>query len=257
MHRFQINPDGIKKGSVLLDEKESHHAASVLRLKTGDAVGLLDGKGHSFRGVVAGIENCRLRVRIKPDPALSAHASRRSLDVQITIAVSVIKPERMEILIQKACELGVTAIIPVRSERSIIKLSKERWQEKIKRWRKIAAESCKQCGLPAIPEIHEAVDLKNVLLNSGTYDKILIPTLAAPTRPLYEALKKSGRGRVLTLIGPEGDFTPSEIASSVACGAIPVDLGPWVLRTETAAIYLLSALNFFYREIDNGERSSE
>ena len=247
MHRFQIDPALVRNGSILLDAKESHHAVSVLRLKPGERVGLMDGQGRAFKGVVAGIESGRLRVRMEERP--TAEAVPGPLHVQITLAVSVIKPERMELLIQKACELGVHAIIPVRSERSVVRLSKERWEEKIKRWRKIAAESCKQCGLPMTPQIHEAVELKNVLSGSSGYDKILIPTLAGTTGPLYETLKKSAPGRLLALIGPEGDFSDQEVASAVACGAEPVSLGPLVLRTETAALYLLSALNFFYREI--------
>ena len=249
MHRFQINPALIKNSSVLLDEKESHHAVSVLCLKAGDAVGLMDGKGQSFHGVVSGIESRRLRVRINNASEPSAEELQRPSNLQITIAVSVIKPERMELLIQKACELGVHAIIPVCSDRSIIRLSKERWEEKIRRWRKIALESCKQCGLTVIPEIHEAVDVKSVLSNSGKFDNILIPTLALPTKPLYEALKGSGATRWLVLIGPEGDFTEKEVSLAVSYGAIPVSLGPLVLRTETAVIYLLSVFNFFHREI--------
>ncbi len=251
MHRFQIDPREVRDGVVLLDPKESHHAISVLRLKTGDQVGLLDGQGHSLQGVVANIQEGRLRVRINTSQKDTPSPPSLASPLQITLVVSVIKPERMELLIQKACELGVRAIVPVRSERSIVKLSKERWQEKTKRWRKIAQESCKQCGLPVIPEIHETTDLENVLSDTGAYDKILIPTLIVPAQPLGEALKKSRRGRWLALIGPEGDFTEKEVAVAVSHGALPVSLGPLVLRSETAAIYLLSALNFFYREIYN------
>ncbi|PIU40247.1 MAG: hypothetical protein COT00_02720 [Candidatus Omnitrophica bacterium CG07_land_8_20_14_0_80_50_8] len=246
MHRFQINADLIRNGSILLDERESRHALVVLRLKAPEAVGLIDGKGRAFKGVVAGIENGFLRVRI--DAGSLAGAVPWPFPVQVTLAVSVIKPERMELLIQKACELGADAILPVRSERSIIRLSKERWQEKIKRWRKIAVESCKQCGLPATPQIHEAADLKTVLSSATGYDKILIPTLSGVTRPLREALPRPAPDRLLALIGPEGDFSDKEVALAVSYGARPVSLGPLVLRTETAVFYLLSVLNFFYGE---------
>ena len=249
MHRFQIDSASIKNSSVLLDEKESHHAVSVLRLKTGEPVVLIDGKGRSFLGSVSGIEDGRLRVKIEPPLDSPTGTTERSSHFQITMAVSVIKPERMELLIQKACELGVHSIIPVRSERSIIKLPKERWQEKIKRWQKIASESCKQCGLLLIPEVHEVTDLKNVFSDASAYDRIIIPTLVVSTKPLYEVLKGSRVGRLLVLIGPEGDFTKKEVALAASHGAVPVTLGPLVLRTETAVIYLMSALNFFYREI--------
>ena len=253
MHRFQIDPTLIKNDLVFLDEKESHHAISVLRLKAGDAVCVMDGKGRSFRGVVSGIADGRLRVKLDPFKGSSMEMVQRS---QITIAVSVIKPERMELAIQKACELGVHKIIPLHSERCIIKLSKERWEEKIKRWRRIAAESCKQCGLSAVPEITEVRDIKKTLSDPNNYDNILLPTLAVPAQSLYAALTESKGGRILALIGPEGDFTEKEAESAILSGAVPVTLGPLVLRTETAVIYFLSAVNFFYREINSQEKPS-
>ena len=247
MPRFQIDPQNIHDGCALLDKKESHHAISVLRLKPGNAVDLIDGKGHSFKGKVAGIRDGRLDIRI--ESSIDALPVCPSANIQITLAVSAIKSERMEVLIRKACELGAHSMIPVRSERSIIRLSRERWEEKIKRWRKIAAESCKQCGLAAIPQISEAVDFRNLVINLKDFDQVLIPTLAVMTDSLYDTLNRSALGRVLVLIGPEGDFTKKEVELAVTGGAVPVNLGPLVLRTETAATYVLSVLNFFYREI--------
>ena len=249
MHRFHIDPREVRDSAVLLNPKESHHAISVLRLKTGDRVGLLDGQGHSLRGVVANIQEGRLQVKINAFPENITPLLEIAPLPQITLAVSVIKPERMELLIQKACELGVHAIIPVHSERSIVKLPKERWQIKIKRWQRIAVESCKQCGLSVTPKIQELTDYKDLFQASTSYDKILIPTLNAQTQALSQALKSATPGRWLALIGPEGDFTEKEVALAVASGAVAVSLGPLVLRSETAGIYLLSALNFFYQEI--------
>ena len=249
MPRFQIDARHICDGKVSLDKKESHHAISVLRLKTGDTVDLIDGKGHSFMGVVLGRRAGRLDVRLEPQLSEPANDHTRSAtDLQITIAVSAIKPARMELLIQKACELGAHSIIPMRSERCIIKLSKERWEEKIRRWQKIAAESCKQCGLAAIPRINVCVDYKEVFLRHKDFDLILIPTLTVKPASLYDTLTKSAGGRILVLVGPEGDFTKNEVEHAVSLGAIPVTLGPLVLRTETAAMHILSVLNFFYRE---------
>ena len=258
MSRFQVDPKNIFEGRVWLDKKESHHAISVLRLKPGDVVDLIDGRGHSFKGRITDMQDRRLGVRIQPlVAAQSTHSDHPLDDLQITLAVSVIKPERMELLIQKACELGVSSIIPVRSERSIIKLSRERWQEKIKRWRKIAAESCKQCGLTIIPQVTELVDFKSLFSSAKDFDRVLIPTLAVTTTSLYEALTPSNSRRIFVLIGPEGDFTKKEAELAVAAGAVTVSLGPLVLRTETAAMYILSVLNFFYREISKKGKANE
>src|SRR3989338_2340001 len=184
MPRFQVDPKNILEGHVWLDKNESHHAISVLRLKTGDVVDLIDGRGYNSKGRITDTKDGRLGVRIQSVMAAPSTRSDHPLDgLQITFAVSVIKPERMELLIQKACELGVSSIIPMRSERSIIKLSRERWQEKIKRWRKIAAESCKQCGLTVIPQVTELVDFKRLFSFVKDFDRILIPTLAVTTTP--------------------------------------------------------------------------
>ena len=119
MPRFYIDPDSIKNGAALLSKEESHHAAKVFRLKAGDTVDLFDGKGHRFQGVISGFEEGRL-LAVKVEKT----ASLAPLPVEITLAVSVIKPERMDTLLEKSSELGVKAIIPLMTERCVIKLSK-------------------------------------------------------------------------------------------------------------------------------------
>jgi 16S rRNA (uracil1498-N3)-methyltransferase len=247
MPRFFIDPGSVNGDLVTLSAEESHHALSVMRLKKGDTTDLFDGRGNRFGGRVVDIKEGRVSVRLEPRAA-SAESLKTS-PVDITLAVSVIKPERMDTLVQKAAELGAVAIIPVLSDRSVVKLSAERWEAKVARWRKIALESCKQCGQPSIPVISEPRKLKDVLADAAGYDKILIPTLEVPGAILGDALGPSEAGRILVLIGPEGDFTAKEVELAVSRGARPVSLGPLVLRSETAALYLLSVLNFYYREV--------
>ncbi len=247
MPRFFIDPNSIEGDVVTLSREESHHAVSVLRLKKGDAADLFDGGGNRFDGRVVDIKEGKIVFRLQQPVAAEKFTASA---VQVTLAVSVIKPERMDTLVQKAAELGASAIIPVLSERSVVKLSEERWEGKVKRWRKIALESCKQCGQPSIPEVSEPRKLKDVLADPGRYDKILIPTLEVRGDILGKTLGLSeAGGRILVLIGPEGDFTAKEVEFAVARGALPVSLGPLVLRSETAALYLLSVLNFYYREV--------
>ena len=130
-----------------------------------------------------------------------------------------------------------------------MRLSKERWDSKLERWRKIALESCKQCGRDLAPEIRALVPFKDLVAGFGSFDEILIPTLAVPGEDLGRTLKGSKAKKVLVVVGPEGDFTEKEVEEAVRHGAKPVSLGPLVMRSETAAIYLLSSLTFFYREI--------
>ena len=236
MPRFYIDSNNIHKDVVFLNEKDSRHAARVLRLKPGAVVDLIDGKGNSFRGIVTETEKNRVGVMVD-----RSSKSSRENGYRFSLAAAVIKPERMEILVQKSCELGVFEIFPLLTERTVIKLSEERRQSKAVRWRKIAEESCKQCGLAAIPVIHEAQSFKSFLARLSNFDTALIPTLAKTGQSLRAALEKKNAKNIVALIGPEGDFTPAEVEQAIASGAVPVGLGPLVLRSETAAIYVLSA----------------
>ena len=241
MHRFIVPSTAGESDRILLDAKESHHARNVLRVKLGEAVEVLDGKGAKFRAVVAGFEETRVILSV------DRQTHQDVPGIQVTLAVAVIKPERMEWMLEKCCELGVREWIPVLTERSVIKLSRERWQAKLGRWRKIAAESCKQSGQARVPDLREPTPFNDMLKEAGHYDGAWIPTLAAPGPDLRKALAaKPKAARALFLIGPEGDFTEKEAKKAVLAGILPVSLGASILRAETAALYTLSAAHFFY-----------
>ncbi len=244
MPRFFIESPGSEDGEVFLDTGETRHAVSVFRVKKNDALELFDGAGHRFLGVAGDVSGGRLLVRLT-EKKLSPFPS----PVQVTLGAAVFRPERMEILMQKACELGAHAVVPLLTERGIVKLSEERWRSKAERWRKIVQQSCKQCGLAYAPEIPAPRPYKNFLPEIKNYDLALIPTLEGRTVPLAEALPVPPPRRVLVLIGPEGDFSPAETKAATDAGARPVSLGPLVLRSETAGIYALSAIHFYYREV--------
>ena len=245
MHRFILPSVAADSGTVLLDAKESHHARNVLRVKPGEVVELLDGRGGKFRAVVAGFEEGRVALSV------DKRAKDAPPGLEITLAPAVIRPERMEWMLEKGCELGMAEWAPVLTERNVVKLSRERWQSKTERWRKIAAASCKQCGQARVPELRDPVLLKDILARAGEFDAVWIPTLGAPGETLHSAFAKTPNARkVLALIGPEGDFTEKEVQKAVAAGAKAVTLGSQILRAETAALYVLSAAQFFYGSSD-------
>ncbi len=250
MPRFIVRPDQLHDPEVILSEKESRHALSALRLKVGAAVDLMDGQGHLVQGIIGAVKEGRVRV-IANQNRTADHPSAKA---RVTLAVSVIKSERMEWLIEKSCELGVSAIVPILTERSVIRMSRERWQSRLVRWRKIASESCKQCGLVVIPAVEEPVMFQKFLGSLNRFGLVFIPTLAVAGESLlvsYLRLKSAAPPNILGLIGPEGDFTKSEVAAAISNGAKPVSLGALTLRSETAALYFLSAVNFFYQEMTN------
>ena len=241
MHRFILPSVSAESGQVLLDLKESHHARNVLRVKPGEVVELLDGAGGKFRAVVAGFEEGRVALSVDRRTAEAGAA------IEITLAAAVIKPERMEWMLEKCCELGVSRWIPVLTERNVVKLSRERWEVKIQRWRKIASETCKQSGQARVPQLSEPVLYKEIIKETPAFDAAWIPTLGVPGQTLKAALSGAPKARkVLVLIGPEGDFTDKEVQLAVSNGVKPVSLGAHVLRAETAALYALSTVHFFY-----------
>ena len=246
MHRFFVLSDSIQGDTVLLPKKESHHALSVLRVQVGEVVEILDGSGRTLRGIASKISEGQLLVQIDKNTPVGAG---NLLPVEIALAVSVIKPEPMDLLIQKACELGVRRIVPLITERCVIKLTKERWDSKIERWQKIVAESCKQCGRTALPEVTPLKKFDSFLAETKNYDKAFIPTLAVPGKNFSVALSGVHAKKILVFIGPEGDFTKKEAEAATSQGVVPVSLGSLVMRTETAAIFTLSVLNYLSGEL--------
>lgn len=234
MPRFLIDRSEVKEGVVTLSAEESHHALRVMRLKIGDAVEMIDGEGGVFDGVVAGKKAGRLSVSVRQSRAAATLET-------VTLGMALIKPDRMDWLVEKACEIGVRAIVPVLTDRTTVRLARERWESKAARWKKIAAESCKQCGRGTVPDVSLPVRFSDMLGVFGKYDRVLLPTLARPGVSLDTALDDASQ-RTLVLIGPEGDFTEREARAACDQGAHCVTLGRSILRSETAALYVLSAI---------------
>lgn len=241
--RFRITPEQAAQEKFALDEKESRHARSVLRLKAGDAVQLFDGAGRNFAGVVLGDEGGRVSILVSKSEAAPA-----ALPFPLTLAAAVVKPEAMEWAVEKSCELGASRIVPLLTERVVVRLSADRWAGKLARWRKIAAESCKQCGQSRLPEIVAPTALDAFLRAEERGSLLLLPTLAAPGEDLSLALDHERPRATAVLIGPEGDFTRAEADAALAAGARPVSLGALVLRSETASLYALSVVSAWLRK---------
>jgi 16S rRNA (uracil1498-N3)-methyltransferase len=240
MHRFYL-PNFQQP---VLADGEAHHALHVLRLQVGDEVTVFDGRGHEARCSIA--EMARDTVRLT---ALH-HSTTPPLHCRITLAQAVPK-KTMDLIIQKATELGVAAIVPLISERTVVRLDAKPASKdsRTDRWRGIALEACKQCGNNWLPEVHPPQKMAEFLAAPGDYNLKLIASLQPDAKPLKSILSTtpqlhhSTTPSVLLLIGPEGDFTPSELDIARSAGCIPLSLGPLVLRAETAALYALSILH--------------
>jgi len=226
-----------------LDTADSHHCADVLRLSTGERVVIFDGHGNEASAELAEVSRKHTRLMIGK-PTLTARPR-----CAITLAQAVPKARNMDLIIQKAVELGASAVIPILSERTVVRLEDAGdAARKQQRWQSIAVEACKQRGQNWTPAIGLPRTTKEFLAELPKADLILIASLQPDSRTLKEVLsaysvaKGTLPSSVIVLVGPEGDFTPAETALAKSAGAVAISLGPIILRTETAALYCLSVL---------------
>ena len=150
----------------------------------------------------------------------------------------------MDYIIEKSTELGINNIIPIISERVTVRLNGEKAVDRVERWQKIAFEASKQCGRTDVPKINTIQRFYNAIDNISDYDLSFMACLSGNTIPLREAISEFKTGRIIVFIGPEGDFTPEEIQMAKDANCKFVSLGNRVLKSDTAGLYVLSALNY-------------
>ncbi len=239
MSRFYISPGSVAKDRVVVRGKELHHAKDVMRLKEGDAITVFDGTGKEYSGMIERVRKDELTAKILK----VSHAGPERC--MLTLIQAVPKSDRMDLIVEKATELGAARIIPVVTARTIVRPAGR--TPKLERWRKIAVVAAKQCGRITVPEISSVIDFEDSLSYIRDHGISLMPCLHERNRTLKEVLRGKTADSAAVFIGPEGDFTASEVKDAVGAGAIPVFLGREVLRSETAAITVLSILNYELR----------
>jgi 16S rRNA (uracil1498-N3)-methyltransferase len=240
MNRFYLPPAEFVKDNPALSAEESHHAISVLRLDEGQKITVFDGLGSEAAASIQAADRHATTLRI------GQRNSTPPLPCSITLAQAIPKGKNMELILQKAVELGASRIVPLMSERTVVRLDADDSREKCRKWRAVVLEACKQCGQNRIPEVTEPQSIKDFLSTESAADMQLIASLQPDARHLKQWIAESGEHRKIqsatVMVGPEGDFTPAETALARSHQFQPLTLGPIILRTETAAIYCLSVL---------------
>jgi 16S rRNA (uracil1498-N3)-methyltransferase len=227
-----------------LSDAEAHHALHVVRVRIGQRVVVLDGAGHELLCEV--IDAGRHHV----DLALRQRNDLPRLPFRIALLQAITKAKSMDLIIQKATELGATRIVPILSERSVARPDADDSARKLEKWRAVAIEALKQCGAPWLPQIEAPLTPAAFLAQTPRIPLMLLASLQPGARPPREQLCAAREQRrmppndVAVWIGPEGDFTPAELQMIQSAGALPITLGPLVLRSETAALYCLSFLSY-------------
>lgn len=232
MRRFFAEPERCQGSRIELDEEESHHAARVIRVREGEPVTVLNGAGAIFECAVATLNKRAVTLEIK------SKTQAPPLPCQLTLVQSIPKGKVMDLIVQKATELGAAAIAPILTERTIVEIANESAETKIRKWRAVALESIKQCGSPWLPKIHPPLDFASAQSQIINNTPHFVASLREGAREIGKLSLPSTAATIW--VGPEGDFTPDEVEALVAAGASPFTLGPLVLRCDTAAISSLA-----------------
>jgi 16S rRNA (uracil1498-N3)-methyltransferase len=239
MSRFYVPTPQIEKGMLRVEGNEVKHIRRVLRLKAGDEIIVFDSLGKEYEGTI--IEETTSSVVIKIE---NIFLSKRDSPLDVTLAQSLLKGEKMDYLIQKATELGVKEIIPFFSSRSVPLLEKSGRLKRHHRWGRIAIEASKQCGRGVVPKIEPLQDYSEMLqiASPGSLRLILWEREGGQLKEVLERSKE--KTRIFFIIGPEGGFSQEEVEEAKRAGFIPVTLGRRILRAETASLCLLSILQY-------------
>lgn len=224
-----------------MEGEAANHISRVLLLRTGDALTLFDGRGGEY---AARIEEFRKGAVIVTVGDRSAPV--RESPLSLTLAQGVSRGERMDWVVQKATELGVTRIIPVLTERTVVKLDAKQTERKLLHWQGIATAACEQSGRDRIPTLEAPLTLAEFL--SGV-DRRATCVMLSPAASLRVADLPRPQAGILVLIGPEGGLAEAEQRSALAAGFAAVRLGPRVLRTETAAVAALTLLQYQFGDL--------
>ncbi len=256
-----VTPDALKADIVVLSAEESHHLARVLRVEAGQEMTLFDGEGTRAEGIIELVSKKEVSVRVTKRESTEPPA------VEITLIQAVCKPDRFEMILQKATELGVRTIQPVVTKNASLPAGKI--DKMINRGEAIIRNASQQCGSAWLPKFQPLEKIDAIFPSIGTFDAVFIGSLHPDAKPFKKALRNFSEAgetpvirtadvppaegstagvspalRVALLIGPEGDFTEGEVNAAVEAGAIPVTFGKQILRTETAAIFGLSVLAY-------------
>lgn len=243
MSRFYVPKENVGDREIVIDGKEAHHILDVMRMKDGDDVVIFDGTGREYAGFIKFVD---ARGKSLVVEIVRTKYPTEDSKPEIILAQAMPKKDKMDYIVEKGTELGVSRIIPVETQRTIVKVDDERGRKKVERWRKIALGSAKQCGRSDIPTIEKIQKFPDIVKTLDSYDLVLVAWLSDSTEPIKDVLSNFSKGKVIVFIGPEGDFTSEEIDMIDMDNCHFVSLGDRVLKSDTAGLYVLSVLNFSF-----------
>lgn len=242
MYRFYVSADQLAEKEVIISGGDVNHIKNVLRLEVGDWIVACDGNGTDYVSRIQSICSDEVVASIE-----KVQPTGTELPVRITLFQGMPKKDKLELIIQKAVELGACEIVPVMTKRTVVKLSEEKKiNKRLERWQSIAYAAAKQCDRGIIPTVHKPVSYEEALAMADQLDYNVIPyELQTGMEEARKIVDQACKQRSLGIfIGPEGGFEPEEVERAMTRNIHPMTLGKRILRTETAGMALLSILMF-------------
>ncbi len=245
MSRIFVSPEEIAGGRVSIAGSSYHYLINVLRKSAGDVVTLLDGQGGVFEAVIESAGSGRAVLRL-----LKELPAEGSPPVKVTLLQGVPKGDKMDLVIQKGTELGLSRLVPLMCSRTQVKLDAEKAKARRARWQKIALQAALQSRRPDVPEVAVPVKFEEALSLVTPGALAIMPWENEKNMPLRRLLVSGcPGGEILVFIGPEGGFAPQEAERAREAGVMTVSLGPRILRTETAGLAVLAMIFYAWGDL--------
>lgn len=250
MYRFFVPVEQIRGEMAEIIGDDVNHIKNVLRMGAGEKVVISCGQGTDYYCIIEDVLPDRIELAIEREEPV-----RTELPVELVLFQALPKSDKMELIIQKAVELGASRIVPVRTKRSVVRLDEKKAEKKRQRWQAIAQSAAKQSGRGILPEVGEVISFSEACRQAGELTHRIIPY------ELYDDMTEtadtidriSTGGSIGIFIGPEGGFERGEVEQAMEAGAVPVSLGRRILRTETAGLAILSVLMFQIEKNGSGD----
>jgi 16S rRNA (uracil1498-N3)-methyltransferase len=239
LHRIFIRPEQIEEGTVTFSKEERNYLKNVLRLKTGDSLKVLDNQGSEYIVEIDEISRDAVRAIIVEKRVLEASG------VSVILGQGIPKGKKLDFIIQKSTELGVDTLVPLVTERTVVRPNERFSAKKPERWKKIAGEAARQCQRKTIPKIYPAMDFQRFLKEFAYAEKRIILWEEKRDVRFSDVLKGLDRIKTVVLVvGPEGGFSREEVTSAEQEGFVSAGLGPLILRSETVPIVALGIVQY-------------
>ncbi len=238
--RIPIDPAAVRGGRVAIAGGDARHLRKALRLGAGDRLVAFDGTGREWDATIERVEPSAVHLALGEERRSAVESP-----CEILLGQGVGKGDKLDLVVRAATELGVRAVVPVVTERAVATAAGD---ARLERWRRIAAEACKQCGRAAVPEIARPEPLEAFLRRAARFERKLVPWESGGV-PLRSLAGSGGVRSTALLVGPEGGLAPREVAAAEAAGFVAVRLGPRVLRTETAGIVAVAAAQLLFGDL--------